>query len=395
MKILSIAVKDLLVILKDKKAMSLIILMPIVLIVVLGVCLSSMFNEGSGISINKFDIAIVNNDGGEYAKNFIEFISSEDIKKMIEVKDMTYSDAEDMVKKGDIPAAIIIPEGYSKSVEDGKQAELQILKDSGSQLRAQVVESLVKSYTGVGSAIIGSIDAAVSVFNDYNADGHMIVPDIVSSIENVDISISEDNVKKSDTISAMQYYAAAMLVMYILFVGMLGTGSIIEEREQKTLMRIMSASVSKAQILAGKVIGLIMLGIFDVSVLILFTKFVFNVNWGNSMGGIIVLSLSMIFASSGLAMMIASLFKSSKAVNSAGPPIVMVMSFLGGSMLPIYVMPQVLQSIAKVTLNNWALNGYLNLMLNNGFQAVVTPSIIMCGMGIVFLIIGILRLRLE
>lgn len=395
MKILSIAFKDLLIMLKDKKAMALIVLMPIVLIIVLGVCLSSLFSQGSGLSIKKFDIAVVDNDGGDYAKRFKEFLNSEDIKKMIGIKDMSYSEAVDKVKSGDMPAAIIIPEGYSKSVGEGNQAVLDVVKDPGSSLRAQIVESLVKSYAGVGSAVIGSMEAAASVFNEYKADGQKYITDIASSTEDIGVQFEEDNVTKNNTISAMQYYAAAILVMYILFVGMLGTSSIIEEREQKTLMRLMSSSVTRAEIIAGKVLGLILLGIFDVSVLILFTRFAYGVDWGNSIGGITVLSLSMIFAASGLAMMIASLFKSSRTVFSAGPPIVMVMSFLGGSMLPIYIMPPVLQNIAKVTLNNWALNGYLSLMLDNGFQAVVMPSIVMCAMGIVFLVTGILRLKLE
>lgn len=395
MKIIDIALKDLLITLKDKKAMALIVLMPILLIIVLGVSLSSMFNQGSSVSIKKFPLALVDKDGGEYAKNFKEFLDSEDIKKMIEVKDLSFEAAIDNVKKGDIPAAIIIPEGYSSAVQKGNRAELQILKDPGSPLKTQVVESLVKSYTGVGSAITGSVDAAVKTFAEYNADPNMVIGDIIKFSQNININLNEDNVKKKDTMSSMQYYAAAMLAMYILFVGMLGTSSIIEEREQKTLMRLMSAAVSKSQILAGKVLGLFMLGIFDVSILILFTKFVFNVNWGNSIGGLVVLSLSMIFAASGLSMLIASLFKTSKAVMAANPAIVIVMSLLGGSMLPVYIMPPVLQDIAKITLNNWALKGYLSLMLNNGFDTIVMPSIVLLAMGIVFLAAGIFRLRLE
>lgn len=395
MKVVQIALKDLLISLRDRKAIALIILMPIVLIAVLGVCLSSMFSQGSGVNIEKFGIAIVDSDGKDQAKQFKDFLSSGDMKKMIEINEMGYEDALDKVRKGDMPAAIVIPEGYSTGIHNGNTVELKIYKDPGSPLRAEIVESLVKSYSGVGSSLIGSIEAAAQVFNEYGADVSPVIPNIMKSTENIDMKFSEDNVKKNDSVSSMQYYAAAMLVMYIMFVGMLGTSSIIEEKEDKTLMRMMSAAVSKRQILTGKVLGLVMLGIFDVSVLILFTRLVLNVSWGNSIGGLAILSLSMIFAASGLAMLIASVFKTSSAANSASPPIIMIMSFLGGSMIPVYIMPPMLQNVAKITLNNWALNGYLKLMLNNGIQCAVIPSIVMIIMGVVFLTIGIMRLRLD
>jgi ABC-type multidrug transport system permease subunit len=73
----------------------------------------------------------------------------------------------------------------------------------------------------------------------------------------------------------------------------------------------------------------------------------------------------------------------------------MVMSFLGGSMFPIYAMPPALQAVSKITLNNWALRGCLSLMLNNGIGSIVTPLIILCAMGAAFLGAGILRLKFE
>ena len=398
MKILSIAIKDLLITLKDKKALALITLMPIVLILVLGMCLSSAFNQGSDYSIKKFPVAIANMDKGEYAKNIIDFFSSDDIKEMIDLKEVDESEAIDRVRKGEFPAAVIIPEGYSKAVEEGRETELKVFKDPGSSLRSQIVESLVKSYTGVSSAIQGAMDASVTVFKNYNLDGRMIAQGIVDTVNSGDsekTEFKESGLKRTETLSSIQYYSAAMLVMYILFVGMIGVSSIMEEREQKTLQRLMSTEVTKAQILSGKLLGLFILGVFDVSVLIIFTKYVFKVSWGNSILGLVILSAAMIFAASGLAMLIASVFKTSKAVDSFTPILIMVISFLGGSMFPIMSMPPILQSLGSITLNSWALKGYLALMMNSGIGAIVTPVIVLCAMGIVFLGTGIARLRLE
>jgi ABC-2 type transport system permease protein len=130
-------------------------------------------------------------------------------------------------------------------------------------------------------------------------------------------------------------------------------------------------------------------------ILILFTHFAFGVDWGNSLGGLIVLSLAMIFAACGFGMFIATIFKSSKAVNSMSPAMVMVMAFIGGSMFPLFALPPVLQTVSKITLNNWALRGYMSIMLGDGINSIITPVIVLCVMGTAFLTAGISRLRLN
>jgi ABC-type multidrug transport system permease subunit len=73
--------------------------------------------------------------------------------------------------------------------------------------------------------------------------------------------------------------------------------------------------------------------------------------------------------------------------------LIMILSALGGSMFPIFGMPPILQTISKLTLNNWALKGYLSLMMNG--TDLLTPIIVLCGMGIAFLTLGITRLKLD
>jgi ABC-2 type transport system permease protein len=397
MKILNIAFKDLLITLRDKKALALIILMPIALIFVLGMALSSMFSSGDAITIKKFDVAVADLDGGEESKRFMDFLRSDDIKSMIEIKEMGREEAMDKVKTGDIPALVVIPGGYSKAVKEGGSVKIEIYADPGSTLRSQIVESLVKSYAGVASAVQAAVGTSDEVLAPYGMRGYMIAPEIIKvvDVQGSGAGMEENNLQKKHTLSAMQYYSAAMLVMYILFVGMMGTASLMEERENKTLMRVLSTSASKASLLTGKVLGVFLVGVFDVSVLIAFTKLAFGSDWGDSPAGLIILSAAMIFAASGYALFFASLFKTSRGADSVSSVIVIVMSFLGGSMFPIMGMPPMLRAASKLTLNGWALNGYLDLMLGNGLSSIILPAVVLCGMGIVFLGAGVLRLRLE
>jgi len=395
MKLLSIAWKDFMVYVTDRRSIALIVLMPIILILVLGVCLSTVFSNG-GMSIDNFEVAVVDKDKDQFATQFIDFLKSEDIKKLVTVIQIPEDEARDRVSRGKIPAMIVLPEGYSKAIHEDREAKIELYLDPGDAFRGKIVEGLVKSYSGVLAAVHGANDAADTVFKDYGLNGNLITPAVMKTISEIDgTGLAENTVQKKQSLSAMQYYSAGILVMYILFVGMLGTISVIEEREQKTLLRLMSTTVSRGVILSGKLLGLYFLGVFDVMVLIIFTKFAFGVDWGSSIPGLVVLSGAMIFAACGLAMLIASLMKSARAVGAINPVIVMLLSMLGGSMIPLFVMPPVMQILSKITLNNWALNGYISLMFHSGFQSIITPALVLCAMGSVFLTVGIMRLKLN
>lgn len=391
MKIIYIGIKDLLLTLRDKKALALLVLMPIALIFVLGMGLNSAFNNMT--QIDKFDVAITDYDNGQYAKEFKNFLKSKEIKKIINLKEMKESTARDEVKGGKLPVLLVIPEGYSENIEKGEKANIKIYEDAGSEFKGKTVESFVKSYTGTVSSIQCAVEASDKELSKYKLNGGMILPKLLESTKTT--SAKEKSLKSDNNLTSMQYYSAAMLAMYILFVASIGTGYMIQEREEGTLMKLLSTRASRLQIMLGKSLGTFFIGIFDTVVLILFTKYVFNVNWGNSLAGLMILSLCMIFSACGFAMILSVIFKTSKAVNSASSVIIMIMSFIGGSMYPLSAMPDIMQKTSKLMMNNWALRGYLSLMTNGGVSSIVTPSIILVIIGIVLLGAGTIKFKFD
>lgn len=391
MKILHISFKDLLITLKDKKSIALIILMPIVLIFVLGLGLSNVFNKTTSVTINKFDVAVADKDNGKYSAEFKDLLKSKEMSKMMNLKTMSEVSAKDKVKNDQLPVLIVIPKGYSKNIEAGEKANIEIYYDPASNLDAKTVESFVKSYTSTVSSIQAAAYASNGQLKNYKLDGRMILSKLVSQTEEKTSKLSESSLKAKDKLSAMQYYSAAMLAMYILFVGSLGTSSMLQEREDGTFNKLFTTTTSKFEILSGKVFGVFFLGIFDVVILIAFTKLIFNVSWGNSLPGLIVLSLAMIFAACGFSIFLSLIFKTSKSVSLTSAVIIMIMAFIGGSMYPLSQMPAIMQNASKSMLNNWALRGYLSLMMGGNFGSIVIPSIVLLVIGILLLLCGTLK----
>lgn len=395
MKILAIARKELLVTLKDTQALAFIMLMPIVLIFALGISLNSMF-EGSSAEVSKFEVGVINEDDGEAATAVMDFVDSDDAKEYFDVVTGTYDELKDKLKGEEIVAFLQIPKGYSEAVEQGEKAELKIFQEDEEDINNTVFSSVIKGYADANNNINAAIAAADEQLAAYSIPGEAVMEQLQEVLDSdVDYTGTEYLTDTKKNISAIQYYSAAMAAMYILFVGMIGTQSIIEERENNTLMRLLTTKASRMDIVLGKFLGLFLIGLLDLAIIILFSRFAFGVRWGDSIGGLLLLSTTLSFAASGMALMIATLFKSSKAVNTLNPVIIMVMGFIGGNMIPIYEMNVNFQKVGNLLLNTWGMKGYLNLMINNGIQSVLLPSGVLFGMGVLFLIIGIPRLRLQ
>jgi ABC-2 type transport system permease protein len=101
-------------------------------------------------------------------------------------------------------------------------------------------------------------------------------------------------------------------------------------------------------------------------------------------------------AAAGLGTFIAALARSPESAEAMAPAVILPMSFLGGSMWPIYVMPPWLDVVSRLTFNRWALDGFLVIMTGGTDPAaIVRPVLVLLAMAVVFLTIGTRRLRFQ
>jgi ABC-2 type transport system permease protein len=90
-----------------------------------------------------------------------------------------------------------------------------------------------------------------------------------------------------------------------------------------------------------------------------------------SLHGINWLALSAIllaisFASICLGLLVSSLVKSQAQASTFGPMLNIFMAAIGGIMVPTFVMPPVMQTLSQLSPMNWALEGFLNVLIRGG-----------------------------
>lgn len=399
--IIHIALKDLKVIFRDRKALAIMLIMPAVIMLILGSALNPMFEKT--LAIEKFSIAVVDKDESQNSQYFYQNVLRGQMADMLDTFVVGEGKAEDMLKREVVPSIIIIPKGFEEDISNNRSVEIVVKSSVSDQYKTSIVKNVTESYAkgySRSNAVavvleetlkdkLSSIDRPFSNMSDRDA----IMMDLGSELENNLIEFSENDQEKNKAVTGMQYYCAGMLVMFVLFGVSNGVRNMTEEREMRTLERLITTKAGKSYVIAGKFLGLLFISFTQALILIIFTSVVYRVNWGNSVFGILIVTISCAFSVSGLGMMIAAIAKTAKTVEGLSQLVIQLSTLLGGGMIPIYVMPDAVKNLSKFTVNWWAVNGYYDLMMGSGFMTVLPYCGVMILMGIVYLGFGTFRFK--
>ncbi|RIW31336.1 ABC transporter permease [Bacillus salacetis] len=402
MKMFTIAWKDLKIRLKDRKSFITLLFMPIILTAILGSALSSAFSESG--SLPSLAAGIVVHSSDDLTDQFIEeVLKGEELKKSITLeKFKSEEDLRKAIEKEEADAGLVFPAGWGDSLTKGESKQVVLMKDPAKELQASILSSITDSFTSrvttvsaASRTVAEELTAAVPVSNPVGNPAEMMA-DLTGDLSEIAGSQENHVVSEQDgkePISGMQYYAAAMGVMFILFNMTIGAKSIIQERNTETLARLMSGPASHFSIMAGKFLGTLSFTFLQFFVFVMATHYLFGADWGSNGGQLIVLVMAYSVAVSGLAMVIAGFITEEKSADSIGGIGVQILALLGGSMIPLASFPDFLQKTASIAPNKWALTSLLDIMNGTSWDTLILPVAVLMLTGITALGIGSMKLK--
>lgn len=396
-----IAAKDTKIMVRDRAALLVMLAMPLALIFILGSALGSL---GEGGSLNA-KVAIVNQDAGDTGERFVDGLTSSE--EIAEVFNITVSDDVEQVRtdveRGDLQAALIIPDDLSEKVLAGEPAALEVLQDPGSQMSAGIWAGVVRAGVANASAQIIAAHMLQDAFASGAVSGGAAPPTggMPPSAQQVPelsfdaVTVTEVEVEIEKQVSMISYYAAGMTGMFLLFGGMFGAFSFVRERREQTLARMLATPASRVTIVGGKALGVLLIGALQFVVLYLGTRLLFQVDWGTNMLGTLLVGLAETLAAAGLAMTLAALGRSERAIGGIAPAFIMLFAALGGSMIPAEQLPAWLLPAQVLSPVYWTVDGLLTLM-QGGALAEVLPNVgAVLAIATVLFGFGVWRLRYE
>lgn len=342
-------------------------LLPLVLIFLLGASLSGVVGMKEADEIDPVRVAVVNAAGGEAGTSAMitAFLEAPEVKDIIIAhKTESRAAAESGLRTGKYAYAVIVPSGFDEEVQRGERTRLEFI------LGKNHTDNLVAgtAFDNFLSTINYKQSAAVALGPEALA-----VPPVTAEAGAV---VMGDLNNGGKTYTASQFYAASMLMMFLLYTGLTVTGSLFSDKENHTLFRINSMPVKGSQLFIGKMLGVGLVSILQCLAIIVLSDRLFGVYWGNRPGLLLLFCLLMIIASMTFSIVICLFSKTSASATNVINVLTVVMTFVSGGMAPLP--DSWVNSIGAFTVNHWAQQAIIRMMLHSGLKQILPNLWVMC-----------------
>ena len=416
----------------DKPAVSMTFLVPIALIYIFGSIFARPSNTPTGINIG-----FINNSTNKIAKKLESVLDTTKTFKLIKdykdengntVKFDTNS-IKDYVKKGNITAALVLPE--DAFTDTSTSFKIKFYYDPKNQMEMQVIEGLLQqtimtqmpgifiasmqhkaeTYLGKNKGLSFNRKIASLVHQYYGVDTAQILKwtdfnfaldsassDTAKNKANVFKNIlqldKEQLVGKDINNPNATRSVGGWAIMFLLFAITGSSTSLFDENKSGVIIRILSAPVSRTDILWSKYLYNISLGCIQLLILFFAGYMIFNIDIFSNFFNLLIIIISASAASTAFGMLLAAVCKTSSQVNGLGTFLILTMSAIGGAWFPTFILPSFIQILSKGTLVYWSMEGFLDVLWRGSGTIDILPIAgILLGMSALLNIFSVSRFQ--
>jgi len=182
--------------------------------------------------------------------------------------------------------------------------------------------------------------------------------------------------------------------MFVFFAAAIAAIDIIQERRNHPLERLLASSVTKESILGGIYLGAVFRGLVQITIFWTMGILVFHVDMGIAPWAVLLLSFLTVLMSAAFSVMLATLAKTERSASALAVLCSLLLAPLGGCWWPLFIVPQWMQFLAKLTPHGWANEGFNNLMLFGATGGdVIWSMVALLGFTIAFILIALARFK--
>lgn len=384
---IKVALKDLRIFLKDRRSMLLTFAIPIALITLFAFAFGGV---GKSKGDSKVSLLISDLDNTVASKEAIKLFDS---LKSVSITTMPLEDAEKAIKKGKMSSVLVIHKGFSDSLQQGAGLPLELKYDGAKEIEVGLLQqsliptiamlpfNLGDSKMMMGNRLariagVSNIDKKQDIQFRSNELFDVISKSISENESKEQINPAEmfigGDIKMTKLVKAtndnqlglIQAVAGTAVMMLLFSVVGIGLG-LLDEKQEGTLKRLLYTPLNPLNILFGKMIAANLISIFQLVVMFLFASFVFGLKIGDHLPGLLLMIIATAFACSAFGVLLASFAKTKQQVQGLSTLIILVMSAIGGSMMPLFFMPVIMQKAAVISVNYWSIQGFYDIFWRN------------------------------
>jgi ABC-2 type transport system permease protein len=414
---LAVAWKDLLIVLKDKGALAVYFMLPLLFASLLGIAFGGTGSDETTIEIA---VLLVNQDSGSYGQMLADGLKRAEVLVVEDLSDATLRStaslamADQRVASGDAPAALVIPADFSSKIDAGEPVEVTIIKDPTQQEAASIVAGITNqamAEIGMLGELRYGIHAVLAQAPDYD----QAPPELRQAVEAQTLGVIWTQVQqmRQNPVIAVQgeavagaeelqpwdpitYYIPSFTVAFAFFLIGQMAATLLREKEEGTFRRLMSSPMPRGAVIGGKVLAY--MGVVFLQVIVLFTVgyALFKMPLGESPLGLLLLTVALALASASLGMLLGALCRTSQQADRLGMVLGFVLLALGGGIMPLFRAEGFIGIVSRLTPSAWGIEGYMGLVSDNWTLAQTAPNILaLLGFAVVFFAVAVWRFKFD
>jgi ABC-2 type transport system permease protein len=369
-RLLAIARKELLQLRRDTRSLILAFLLPVLLLVLFGYAISW--------DVRNIRTAVLDGDRSASSRELIDAFRASGYFTFVDRLERP-GEIGKLFDRGTVQVALVIPAGFAADLSAGRTATLQAIVDGSDANTATIVlaysEAIVRTWSsrvqlqGATAATTAGLPITAESrvwYNEELASRNMIVPGLVA-------------------------------VIMMIIAAMLTSLTIAREWERGTMEQLAATPVSRVEVVLGKLLPYLGIGLADVVVCSVLGVLLFDVPFRGSAALLMVLSFLFLTGALGLGMFISVVAKSQVVATQVAMVVTFLPAFLlSGFMFAIEVMPAPLRAVSLLIPARYFLVVTRGIFLKGiGIAALHTQALLMVAFAVAGLGLAVLRFRKE
>jgi len=414
MNALNIALKDFQIFLKDRGAVINLFLLPMVFILVLSTAMQGLIG---GDEDSLITLPVVNLDlDGEAAQALIDALNE---AGGIKVRLYDQAEAQALLEDLETERVLTIPPNFTVDAAAGRPVTLRLV--SHPDASETTTESVLRVVNGVGrgmslqTQLIASLEQMGDMLGTSPPEFRVFTAEKIETqaqsqfersktapLVAVEQTRPENLGERVEEPNAVQQNVPGYTIIFVFLTAQTTALSVYTEKKQGSFRRLLAAPMSKAALLASKMIPNLITGliqivvIFGVSVFVLPMIGLDRLTLGGDPLALVLVSLLVALCSTSLGILIAAIARTEGQIGGLGTLALWTMGAVGGCLFPPFLLGGLLDTVGKVVPHYWAIQAYQDLIVRGrGLADVTTEMLALLAFTGVFFAIGLWRFEFD
>jgi len=332
---------------RDKRMLLPIFVAPVIQLILFGFAVTT--------DIKQISLAALDYDRSYESRRLIASFS-QSVSFDLDFYPTSYSELEELIQEGKVQAAVVIPEKFEKDLKKGTQTSLQVLLDGTDANTATIIANYISQLATRYSEII-------------------LVE--IRGQRGLGIVVPQPRVWYNSNLESSIYMVPGVICLILLLTTLILTSlGLTREREMGTLEQLLVSPIKPWQLIMGKTIPFVLIGLADVILVISAGRLIFGLPVRGSLFFLFLVALLFILTTLSMGLLISTISRTQQQAMMTAFFFIIPAMLLSGIFSPIENMPRIIQHITLLNPLRYFSTAIRGILLKGNGISVLWPQVL-------------------